>query len=66
MLKGGAGGVGGEEGEELRKRVESGWKRLVDRGPTGMGRIYKALAIVPFVEEGEVRRPVGFGGHVVG
>ncbi|KAF2654498.1 DUF185-domain-containing protein [Lophiostoma macrostomum CBS 122681] len=53
--------------EETRKRLEGGWKRLVDRGPTGMGRIYKAMAIVPYVgRSGEVRRPVGFGGRVVG
>jgi NADH dehydrogenase [ubiquinone] 1 alpha subcomplex assembly factor 7 len=52
--------------EETRKRLETGWKRLIDRGPTGMGRIYKAMAIVPFVEGKRVRRPVGFGGSVVG
>lgn len=56
-----------EEGEvEIIKRLESGWKRLVDRGPTGMGRIYKAMALVPFIEGDRVRRPVGFGGDVVG
>ena len=43
--------------------VEKAWKRLVDRGPNGMGRVYKALAIVP--ENGGRRRPVGFGGDVV-
>ncbi|ORY14764.1 S-adenosyl-L-methionine-dependent methyltransferase [Clohesyomyces aquaticus] len=60
-------GNGGESGEEVAKRVEGGWKRLIDRGPTGMGRLYKAMAIVPHVGgRGEVRRPVGFGGHVVG
>ncbi|KAF2795266.1 DUF185-domain-containing protein [Melanomma pulvis-pyrius CBS 109.77] len=52
--------------EETVKRLDIGWKRLVDRGPTGMGRIYKAMAIVPFADEkGTVRRPVGFGGDVV-
>ncbi|KAF2747307.1 DUF185-domain-containing protein [Sporormia fimetaria CBS 119925] len=56
----------GKEVLEKVERMESSWKRLVDRGPTGMGRIYKALAIVPFVEKGPVRRPVGFGGDVVG
>jgi NADH dehydrogenase [ubiquinone] 1 alpha subcomplex assembly factor 7 len=50
--------------EEKRKTLESGWKRLVDRGPNGMGKIYKALAIVP--ENGGRRRPVGFGGSVEG
>ncbi|KAF2473061.1 DUF185-domain-containing protein [Lindgomyces ingoldianus] len=56
----------GDEGDEMAKRVETGWKRLVDRGPTGMGRIYKAMAIVPHIGSGKVRRPVGFGGDVVG
>lgn len=48
--------------EETRKRIESGWRRLVDRGPNGMGKVYKALAIVP--ENGGRRRPVGFGGSI--
>lgn len=52
--------------EEKARRMEGSWKRLVDRGPTGMGRLYKALAIVPYIEEAPVRRPVGFGGGVVG
>ncbi|OAA58048.1 DUF185 domain containing protein [Niveomyces insectorum RCEF 264] len=43
--------------------IERAWKRLVDRGPNGMGKVYKALAIVP--ENGGRRRPVGFGGDVV-
>ncbi|KAK1750688.1 putative S-adenosyl-L-methionine-dependent methyltransferase-domain-containing protein [Echria macrotheca] len=42
--------------------VERAWKRLVDRGPGGMGKVYKALAILP-ENEGR-RRPVGFGGDV--
>ncbi|KAF2422751.1 DUF185-domain-containing protein [Tothia fuscella] len=53
---------------EAADRIELGWKRLVDRGPTGMGRIYKAMAIVPHVPDGgkkDPRRPVGFGGDVV-
>lgn len=54
----------GAKDDETFKRLETGWKRLVDRGPTGMGRIYKAMAIVPY-KEGKVRRPVGFGGDVV-
>jgi NADH dehydrogenase [ubiquinone] 1 alpha subcomplex assembly factor 7 len=48
--------------EEGRKAVETAWKRLVDRGPGGMGKVYKALAILP-ENEGR-RRPVGFGGDV--
>ncbi|KAG6005489.1 hypothetical protein E4U21_007883 [Claviceps maximensis] len=43
--------------------VEKSWKRLVDRGPNGMGKVYKALAIVP--ENDGRRRPVGFGGDVM-
>ncbi|KAI0480519.1 DUF185-domain-containing protein [Xylariaceae sp. FL0804] len=42
--------------------IESAARRLVDRGPDGMGRVYKALAILP--ENGGRRRPVGFGGDV--
>jgi len=49
----------------LVDRIELGWKRLVDRGPVGMGRIYKAMAILPHLAGKEMRRPVGFGGDVV-
>ena len=48
--------------DEKRKNMETGWKRLVEKGGGGMGKIYKALAIVP--ESGGKRRPVGFGGGV--
>jgi NADH dehydrogenase [ubiquinone] 1 alpha subcomplex assembly factor 7 len=48
--------------EEKKKRVESSWKRLIDRGGSGMGKVYKAMAIVP--ERSGKRRPVGFGGDV--
>lgn len=48
--------------EEGRKAVETAWKRLVDRGPGGMGKVYKALAILP--ENDGRRKPVGFGGDV--
>ncbi|KAK2800303.1 hypothetical protein FQN51_006211 [Onygenales sp. PD_10] len=48
--------------EERRKAIEIGWKRLVERGGGGMGKLYKAMAIVP--ESGGKRRPVGFGGSV--
>ncbi|KAH8821723.1 S-adenosyl-L-methionine-dependent methyltransferase [Xylogone sp. PMI_703] len=51
-----------KDDEEKRKRVESSWKRLVDRGGSGMGKVYKAMAIIP--ESGGRRRPVGFGGDV--
>ncbi|KAJ4341726.1 hypothetical protein N0V95_007160 [Ascochyta clinopodiicola] len=52
--------------EETRRRLEVGWKRLVDRGPNGMGKLYKAMAIVPYVQGKKVRRPVGFGGDLLG
>lgn len=42
--------------------IEKSWKRLVDRGPSGMGKVYKALAILP--ENDGKRRPVGFGGDI--
>ena len=72
-MEGGVGrGVGGEgEGKEglteVVRRVESGWRRLVDKGEGGMGGLYHVMAIVPFVPSGEGkarRRPVGFGGDV--
>ncbi|KAK1067897.1 hypothetical protein LTR74_005989 [Friedmanniomyces endolithicus] len=60
-------GRAGEVDREVVERVESGWRRLVDLGPQGMGGLYQVMAFVPFrpVGEGEVRRrPVGFGGDV--
>lgn len=48
--------------DEKKKRVESAWKRLIDRGGSGMGKVYKAMAIIP--ESNGKRRPVGFGGDV--
>jgi NADH dehydrogenase [ubiquinone] 1 alpha subcomplex assembly factor 7 len=54
----------GLKSEVERKRVESSWRRLVDRGGSGMGKVYKAMAILP--ESGGRRRPVGFGGDVEG
>lgn len=56
----------GAKDEETKKRLEMGWKRLIDRGPNGMGKTYKAMAIVPYLEGKKVRRPVGFGGDIVG
>ncbi|KAG8626766.1 hypothetical protein KVT40_005711 [Elsinoe batatas] len=52
---------------EIVKRIESGWKRLVDRGPHGMGKLYQVMAIVPYKSKGggqPIRRPVGFGGDI--
>ena len=46
---------------EAKQRVMGAIERLVGRGPGGMGRIYKVLAIVP--DRGG-KRPVGFGGGV--
>lgn len=52
-------------GEESKKKgMELDWKRLVEGGPAGMGKVYKVLAIVP--ESSGTRRPVGFGGDVIG
>ncbi|KAL6169380.1 hypothetical protein ACJQWK_04408 [Exserohilum turcicum] len=51
--------------DETKRRLETGWKRLVDRGPNGMGKTYKAMAIVPYKTQGPVRRPIGFGGDLV-
>ena len=48
--------------DEARNAVAMAWQRLVDRGPGGMGKVYKALAILP--ENDGRRRPVGFGGDV--
>ena len=74
LVKLGGGGGGGEgedgvggEGERRRKRreeIETAWRRLVETGPGGMGQVYKVMAVVP--ECGGRRRPVGFGGEVVG
>ena len=52
------------ENEVRKKEFESGWRRLVEGGPKGMGKAYKVMAIVP--EGGGKRRPVGFGGGVIG
>lgn len=52
---------------EVVKRIEGGWKRLVDVGPQGMGKLYQVMAIVPHrpLKDGEkIRRPVGFGGDI--
>ena len=45
--------------KEGKKRVQNAIERLTERGGGAMGKIYKALALVP--ERGG-RRPVGFGG----
>ncbi|KAM3503727.1 hypothetical protein MY11210_008614 [Beauveria gryllotalpidicola] len=49
-------------GPEAAEAIDKACKRLVDRGPSGMGKVYKALAILP--ENDGQRRPVGFGGDV--
>ena len=52
----------GNEAQDGRKRIRGGMDRLIERGsPGGMGRIYKALAIVP--ERGG-KRPAGFDGKL--
>lgn len=54
----------GDEDGTKKREIEKAWRRLVDRGPGGMGKLYKALAILP--ENSGRRRPVGFGGDVLG
>lgn len=34
----------GAKDEDTRRRLETGWERLVDRGPNGMGKTYKAMS----------------------
>ncbi|KAM0334047.1 hypothetical protein ACHAQA_001067 [Verticillium albo-atrum] len=48
--------------KERAEDIERSWRRLVDRGPGGMGKVYKAMAILP--ENDGQRPPVGFGGDV--
>ncbi|KAH7313285.1 S-adenosyl-L-methionine-dependent methyltransferase [Stachybotrys elegans] len=50
------------EKDEKIQNITEAWKRLVDRGPNGMGKLYKALAIIP--ENDGRRAPVGFGGDL--
>lgn len=57
------GGDKAKEAAAAAADIERSWQRLVDRGPNGMGKVYKALAILP--ENSGRRRPVGFGGDVV-
>jgi NADH dehydrogenase [ubiquinone] 1 alpha subcomplex assembly factor 7 len=51
------------ENENKAASIDGAWKRLVDRGPGGMGKVYKAIAVLP--ENDGRRRPVGFGGDLV-
>jgi NADH dehydrogenase [ubiquinone] 1 alpha subcomplex assembly factor 7 len=39
-------GSGADTAEEARRRVRAGWKRVVDRGPTGLGNVYKAMGLL--------------------
>lgn len=48
--------------EETKQLVVSGFERLTERHGGAMGKVYKAMAIVP--ERGG-KRPVGFGGQSV-
>ena len=54
-----------QEKEERAEQIRRGWQRLTGgSGVGGMGEVYRVLAVVP---EGQGRRrPVGFGGDVVG
>ncbi|OAA59383.1 DUF185 domain protein [Cordyceps fumosorosea ARSEF 2679] len=49
---------------EAAEAIDKACRRLVDRGPSGMGKVYKVMAILP--ENDGQRRPVGFGGDVSG
>jgi NADH dehydrogenase [ubiquinone] 1 alpha subcomplex assembly factor 7 len=49
------------QNEEKKKLIEKGYNRLIERGGGSMGKIYKAMAIVP--ERGG-QKPVGFGGDL--
>lgn len=65
-----AGGGGGKDKGELTeivKRIETGWRRLVDVSPNGMGGLYQVMAVVPYAPSSPGqprRRPVGFGGDI--
>ncbi|SMR45688.1 unnamed protein product [Zymoseptoria tritici ST99CH_1E4] len=64
-----SGSTGSDKSEltETVKRIEGGWKRLVNKSPQGMGKLYQVMAIVPYrpPQQGEPqRRPVGFGGDI--
>ncbi|KAL1894927.1 hypothetical protein Sste5346_005614 [Sporothrix stenoceras] len=63
LAKGGGDNKDAAKIKEVAADIERSWQRLVDRGPNGMGKVYKALAILP--ENSGRRRPVGFGGDVV-
>jgi NADH dehydrogenase [ubiquinone] 1 alpha subcomplex assembly factor 7 len=54
--------IRGLKDEDAKREFNSGWKRLVEGGPRGMGKAYKVMSIVP--GSGGQRRPVGFGGAV--
>ena len=51
-----------DEKEHKKQQAQKAVERLIERGGGGMGRIYKAMAIIP--ENSGKRRPVGFGGNV--
>lgn len=48
--------------EDGKKRIEQAYSRLVEKGGGAMGKVYKALCVVPR----GVNIPVGFGGKVEG
>lgn len=45
---------------EARKRVADSYKRLVDQGINGMGKLYKVMALT----SSSTSKPVGFGGDL--
>jgi NADH dehydrogenase [ubiquinone] 1 alpha subcomplex assembly factor 7 len=52
---------GSEKLEETKQGIDGAWKRLVDRSPVGMGKVYKVMAITP---ENGGKKIVGFGGDL--
>ena len=55
--------MNGKDGDAVAG-VKKAVERLLERGGGGMGKLYKFMAIVP--EGGGRRRPVGFGGELMG
>ncbi|PHH52258.1 Protein arginine methyltransferase NDUFAF7, mitochondrial [Ceratocystis fimbriata CBS 114723] len=46
----------------LAEKIRASAERLMDKSPSGMGKVYKMLAVIP--ENSGRRVPVGFGGDI--